>query len=228
MAHPHKFIKVVAEGTLYASERFSFGFHIVQGPTFQDERIQPVTQAYADQIGAIVKTFFTSEDASVTKMAKLDRVKVNRIGTDGHYADVDTFEYVVNPAVAGGGAGQVPAQNALAISLIGNENPRGLAGRGRFYLPPITGMSALDTTGRLNPADVLRVANAAKKLVDDINAVHKSLGVQYAWVGNTSAGKGSRPGRQQVVSEIRVGNVVDTVRSRRRSIQEVYTVKSPA
>lgn len=226
MAHPHKFIKVVAEGTLFADERFAFGFHIVQGPTFEDERIPAVTQPYADQIGGIVKTFFTSAKLGVTSMAKLDRVKVNRIGTDGHYAEQDTFEHVINPAVSGAGSVAVPAQNALAVSLVGTENPRALAGRGRFYLPPVVGMQALDGTGRLIPQRVVDVADAAKTLIDAINAAHQGLGVQYAWVGNTSAGKGSRAGRQQVVSEVRVGNVVDTVRSRRRSIGEVYTTRS--
>lgn len=226
MAHPHKYIKVVAEGILYTAERFAFGFHIVQGPTFEDERIPPVTQAYADQIGGIVKTFFTSTGANISSMAKLDRVKVNRIGTDGRYADPEPFEYVINPAVSGQASAPVPAQNALAVSLIGTDNPRALAGRGRFYLPMTGGMGGLDGTGRLSTATVTGIADAVKKLVNDINAVHSSLGAQYAWVGNTSAGKGSRAGRQQVVSEIRVGNVVDTVRSRRRSLAEVYTTRS--
>lgn len=226
MAHPHRFIKVVAEGSLYTAERFAFGFHIVQGPTFQDERIQPVTQDYADQIGGIVKTFFTSAGANISSMARLDRVKVNRIGTDGRYADPEPFEHVINPAVSGKASAPVPPQLALAVSLIGTDNPRALAGRGRFYLPMIGGMGTLDGTGRLLPDTVTGVANAVKKLVDDINAVHAALGVTYAWVGNTSAGKGSRAGRQQVVSEIRVGNVVDTVRSRRRSISELYTSRT--
>lgn len=225
MAHPRKFIKVVAEGSLFTDERFAFGFHIVQGPTFEDERIPAVTQPYADQIGGIVKTFFTSTKLGITSMAKLERVKVNRINTDGHYAESDTFEYVINPSVAGGGNVSMPAQNALAVSLVGTENPRALAGRGRFYLPPVAGMNTLDGTGRLASQRVADVADAAKTLIDSINAAHQALGVQYAWVGNTSAGKGSRAGRQQVVSEIRVGNVVDTVRSRRRSIAEVYTTR---
>lgn len=226
MAHPHMFIKVVAEGTLFDAERFAFGFHIVQGPTFEDERIPAVTQPYADQIGGIVKTFFTSAKLGVTSAAKLDRVKVNRIGTDGHYVEKETFEHVINPSVSGAVNVYVPAQNALVVSLVGTENPRALAGRGRFYLPPVQGMNSLEGTGRMSPQRVADVADAAKKLIEDINAVHKGLGVQYAWVGNTSAGKGSRAGRQQVVSEIRVGNVVDTVKSRRHSIAEVYTTRS--
>jgi hypothetical protein len=228
MPHPHKYIKVVAEGGLYAAERFAFGFHIVQGPTFQDERIQPVTQAYADQIGGIVKTFFTSTGANISTAAKLDRVKVNRIDTDGHYADPEPFEYVINPAVSGQASAPVPPQNALAISLIGTDNPRALAGRGRFYLPMTGGMGGLDGTGRLPTATVAGIADAVKTLIDNINNVHKSLGVQYAWVGNTSAGKGARAGKQQIVSEIRVGSVVDTVRSRRRSIPEAYTTRAIA
>lgn len=226
MAHPHPFYKVVAEGTLYGTEAFNFGFHIVQAPTLAEDRLEPVTQALADQIGAIVLTYFSAsapDGLSITSAAKLERVKVNRIGRDGHYMDPDSIEHVINPAVAGRSAAAPPPQLALVVSLLGNENPRALAGRGRFYLPPLTGMDSVTADGKLGSTAVAPVVPATLNLIRDINALFNGLGVQYAYVGNTSAGSGSRPGRQQVVSEIRVGNVVDTVRSRRRSLQESYT-----
>ena len=54
------------------------------------------------------------------------------------------------------------------------------------------------------------------------------MGVREAGVGNTSAGGSGRPGRQQIVSQIRVGNVVDTIRSRRRSLVETYAERTIA
>lgn len=227
MAHPHPFIKVVAEGSLYGTEAFSFGFHIVQAPTVAEDQLPAVTQELADQIGNLVRTYFNGaapNGLSLTAMAKLERVKVNRIGRDGRYMDSDSIEHVVNPAIAGRSAVQPPPQLALTVSLIGNENPRGLAGRGRFYLPPMTGMDSVTADGKIGPTSIPLVVSATQKLIRDVNSLFKGLGVQYAYVGNTSSGSGNRPGRQQVVSEIRVGNVCDTVRSRRRSLQENYTV----
>lgn len=227
MAHPHPFIKVVAEGSLYGTEAFSFGFHIVQAPTVVEDQLPAVSQELADQIGNIVRTYFNGAapaGLSVTSKAKLERVKVNRIGRDGRYMDTDSVEHVVNPAIAGNSAAQPVPQLALAVSLIGNENPRGLAGRGRFYLPPMTGMESVTADGKIGSLSISPVVSATQKLIRDVNALFKGLGVQYAYVGNTSSGSGNRPGRQQVVSEIRVGNVCDTVRSRRRSLQENYTV----
>ena len=227
MAHPHPFIKVVAEGSLYGTEAFSFGFHIVQAPTIAEDQLPAVTQELADKIGNLVRTYFNAKEPnglSITAKAKLERVKVNRIGRDGRYMDTDSIEHVVNPAIAGNSAAQPVPQLALAVSLIGNENPRGLAGRGRFYLPPMTGMESVTADGKIGPLSISPVVSATQKLIRDVNALFNGLGVQYAYVGNTSSGSGNRPGRQQVVSEIRVGNVCDTVRSRRRSLQENYTV----
>ena len=96
-----------------------------------------------------------------------------------------------------------PPQLALAVSLIGNENPRGLAGRGRFYLPPMTGMQSVTDDGKIGPLSISPVVSATQKLIRDVNALFNGLGVQYAYVGNTSSGSGNRPGRQQVVSELR-------------------------
>lgn len=227
MAHPHPFIKVVAEGSLYNTEAFSFGFHIVQAPTVAEDQLPAVTQELADKIGNIVRTYFNGaapNGLSITAAAKLHRVKVNRIGRDGRYMDTDSIEHVVNPAIGGRSAVQPPPQLALAVSLIGNENPRGLAGRGRFYLPPMTGMESVTADGKIGTTIPGGIVSATQKLIRDVNALFNGLGVQYAYVGNTSSGSGNRPGRQQVVSEIRVGNVCDTVRSRRRSLQENYTV----
>lgn len=227
MAHPHPFIRVVAEGSLYGTEAFNFGFNIVQAPTLEEDRVPAVTQELADKIGNIVRTYFNGaapNGLSLTAMAKLERVKVNRIGRDGRYMDTDSLEHVVNPAIAGRSAVQPPPQLALAVSLIGNENPRGLAGRGRFYLPPMSGMDSVTADGKIGPTSIPLVVSATQKLIRDVNALFNGLGVQYGYVGNTSSGSGNRPGRQQVVSEIRVGNVCDTVRSRRRSLQENYTV----
>lgn len=227
MAHPHPFIKVVAEGRLYDTEAFSFGFHIVQAPTIAEDQLTAVTQELADKIGNLVRTYFNSaapDGLAITAKAKLDRVKVNRIGRDGRYMDTASLEHVVNPAIAGRSDVSPPPQLALAVSLIGNENPRGLAGRGRFYLPPMAGLSSVTDVGKISPQYISLVVSATQKLIRDVNALFNGLGVQYAYVGNTSSGSGNRPGRQQVVSEIRVGNVCDTVRSRRRSLQENYTV----
>lgn len=227
MAHPHPFIKVVAEGRLYDTEAFSFGFHIVQAPTIAEDQLTAVTQDLADKIGNIVRTYFNSKapnGLAITNKAELHRVKVNRIGRDGRYMETTSIEHVVNPAIKGSSDVTPPPQLALAVSLIGNENPRGLAGRGRFYLPPMAGVSSVTNEGKISPQYISLVVSATQKLIRDVNALFNGLGVQYAYVGNTSSGSGNRPGRQQVVSEIRVGNVCDTVRSRRRSLQENYTV----
>lgn len=231
MAFPQPFIRVTAEGTLNVTEHFSFGFNIVRWPTFETP-LQPVTQELADNIGAIVADWFggqTTPTPGISTRAVLEVVKVNRIDQSGHYMDAESREHAVVPPRPGQSAAittQVPPQNALVVSLIGADNPRALAGRGRFYLPPVQGMGEISTQGLLSATDRDRVANAAKDLIDRVNSLFISLGVREAAVGNTSAGGSGRPGRQQLVSQIRVGNVVDTIRSRRRSLVETYTERT--
>lgn len=226
MAHPRPFYRVTAQGKLNGTEEFSFGFNIIAWPG-NGQTLPAVTQQLADDIGLKVKTFFGKSlptGVGITQNAILEYVKVNRIGVDGRYMDADSREYAVVPPVVGGSGTPVPVapQNALVVSLIGTENPRALAGRGRFFLPPLRGMDAVGTTGLLTSDNATRIIDAVKVLIDDVNSLFGALGARYAGVGNTSSGSGSRAGREQLVSNIRVGNVVDTIRSRRRSLVETY------
>lgn len=233
MPHPAPFYRVTAEGTLSTTEAFSFGFNIIRWPGGSGS-LPAVTEDLATNIGTIVANWFggqTTPTPGITSRAVLEAVKVNRIGVDGHYEDPESKEFPVvppRPGQSGAVSAQVPPQNALVISLIGTDNPRALAGRGRFYLPPVQGMGEVSSAGLLNATDVTRVANAAQDLLQRVNALFGALGARYAGVGNTSPGGSGRPGREQIVSSIRVGNVVDTVRSRRRSLVETYTERAIA
>lgn len=233
MPHPAPFYRVTAEGILNQTEAFSFGFNIIRWPGSAQE-LPAVSEALANNIGNIVADWFggqTPQTPGITDRARLEVVKVNRIGVDGHYQDPESREFAVVPPRPGQSAAtttKVPPQNALVVSLIGTDNPRALAGKGRFYLPPVQGMGEVGPGGLLNAMDVTRVADAAEKLIEDINGLFGAIGARYAGVGNTSPGGSGRPGREQIVSSIRVGNVVDTIRSRRRSLVETYTERAIA
>jgi hypothetical protein len=138
--------------------------------------------------------------------------KVANIGADGHY----TGPPQTHGRAWGGGTGDLiyPPQIALVVSTRSSpaDFPRT---RGRFYVPGPN--VALDTaTGTISAADATMVANAAKALIDSINADF------IAAPGHVVIASAKGAGRNAIVHDVRVGRVLDTVRSRRRSMDEAY------
>lgn len=227
MAHPKPFYRVVADGSLYAVENFSFGFSIISRTSATPDTMN---QSLCDSIAELVASWFGAPTATgglgLSSGAKLERVKVNRIGTDGHYMDPDTYETLLEPRVSGAESSYPAPQLSLAVSLLGADDKRGIGGRGRFYLPPIAGSATVDaSTGKISGSISARVAAATAGLFGDINDLFTGLGVTYMSVGNSSPGTAARAGRQQVVGSVAVGDVVDTMRSRRRSLVETYVTE---
>lgn len=146
--------------------------------------------------------------------AVLDEVKFASIGPDGAYTD----DAVIIPAVtpgSGSDAPQFPSQVALAISL--QTERRGASGRGRFYVPAPQ-VAIMSTTGTMAVPDQERCVGAAEGLLNAINnAPNLDInGPRFQVVVASSKGFNSP------VTRVRVGKALDTIRSRRRSLEEAY------
>jgi hypothetical protein len=164
---------------------------------------------------------------------RLVELKVARLGVDGLYPpDEVAYSHFYLPPIAGVTApwdGTVP-QATISATLL-TAKPRGLASKGRIYLPPCQRMS-VDGSGLMAEANALAVANAVNLLVTTINA--------NAEVGNVAIfSRGRReatfnpvtekieytypnPGAVENVTGVKVGRVVDTQRRRRRQMAEQY------
>lgn len=142
---------------------------------------------------------------------RLTSVKAAPIGTDGRYVG-DSVE-VFTAAAGIPGTGPVspvyPTQVALAASL--RTPARGPGGRGRVYLPT-TISSVGPNDGLISPTDAQNVAQRLGLLIDAMNADLTTGRVCVVSI------KGTR----HEVSSVRVGRALDTMRSRRRSIEEAY------
>ena len=213
MVYPSNFGRIVASGTLYGSETFSFGLSIV--PDFPGGTpLNPAGNIAA--VAAAVSEFFTS--VGIDNSAILTLLKFNEIGPDGRYVDqAETIQFEYDPPVAGIASGNPAPQVALAVSLM-TARVRGRAHTGRFYLPVPT--APLEGDGLLSAANALEYADAATALCDDLNAI---------WAGSWVVGVASDvgPGRFEAATYIRVGRVYDTIRSRRRSLAENYVNAAP-
>lgn len=211
---PH--LRVTALGTLgngAGVERFSYGFTMVNkslGIPF----FAPDAAVWAD-LAEDVRAFHARPDTHLSAMAILREVKIASIGVDGKYTAAPAIVNVVDtPGTHGFSYGYTSPQSALAVSLVTAR--RGPTGKGRFYLPmPI--IAPDPATLLLSLGDVEGVRTSTVQLVNDLNNLP---GVDVA---NLEVGVASTKGYNTLVRGVRCGRVMDTVRSRRRQLDENYT-----
>lgn len=152
----------------------------------------------------------------ICSQAILRQVKIAHVGVDGKYVGAGPLAtYAVNQAGNAPWVG-LPYQCALAVSLGAQGDTR--RAKGRFYLPlPCT--PAGDVTNTIPLASQNSIADSVKTLFDTLNdAVSPTDRVVVA----------SGIDGNHEVTTIRVGNVVDTIRSRRNQTPEVYQLRAIA
>jgi hypothetical protein len=218
MPYPASFHRLVIIGTLYA-EDFNTSLSIVPnalGELGMPEVDAPTLAAVAD----VVEDWWTAGGGLTPIQAqanvKLTGIKLNRINAAGHYEDPVTMEHVYSSPIAGTGGGVSPAQNSM-VSTLATAIPRGRGSKGRMYLPPCGHIGTLGTDGRVTAAGALACAASTRSFINALNAV-------YTLVGSVGVASNAGAGAFNHVSEVRVGRVVDTVRSRRTSLLEDYQV----
>jgi hypothetical protein len=128
-------------------------------------------------------------------------------------------------ALVGGNAGTgYPPQVSVVATLLADHG-RGLAGKGRMYLPGVA--VGLDGTGHMAPGTNQDLANRLKTFFD---AIQGSFDVDGTLI-NASHGRAPFTGStatNRTVTHIRVGNVYDTQRRRRNSLVESYATSELA
>jgi len=224
MPYAHSIKRVTFSGTCYnGAEIWSTGLYI--GAVEAD--VSNPTQAFADSIRTAWTAFFQSASVSVSSIFKTDNVKVAQINADGstNLSNVVYAPYGTAIAGAGSSLGQ-PPQIALVASLE-NSGARGLAAKGRMYLPGIN--HAVGSNGQLTPGQVLPIATALQTLIQSINAAAPSgekviLASQGRRVKGADGQYTPVPGTavSSVVNRVRVGSVYDTQRRRRNAMVETY------
>lgn len=226
-AYPHKVNKVTISGTCYgASEIWSTGFYL---GTVTADAPDPGTVAAA-AVNTAWNTFFTTSTSKISNAYITTQVKVAQLLTDGS-VDLDKVDILTVPTPYAGGGGtiaQIP-QVTLAATMT-SDNQRGLASKGRMYLPGINSGISL-TTAKISSTDVNGIATNLKTFMDAINASTDAPGnVMLASKGHLVKATTTTPafyalGKFANVTGLRVGDVYDTQRRRRDAFTETYTAK---
>ena len=212
-------IRMTALGRLGSSgERFSYGLNFattLNGTVARFFGIDPGDSLFAD-LAADTRAFHIRSDTALAPAAILETVKFASIGEDGKY---DTDPVTIDVVDAPGGktdfpqSGMVLPQAACVVSLTSAR--RGPTGKGRVFLPMPN--VQLDNTLRMTPNFQGAIqASAAAWLVACKNEPGFDLnGLRPVII--------SSKGYSSEVKGVRVGRVLDTMRSRRTSIPEDYS-----
>lgn len=230
--------KITIYGDAYGgSEAWSFGFKMrspnAVSPTTaaQDE----ATQTFASLLQTPVQNFWNRPAGvgAFMETHRLQGIKValimpNGLYPEGHVPGEVYFANVPGPTAAAGNVYVLP-QSAVACTLV-TAKPRGLASKGRFFLPPT--YSAISAADGLMPVatrdaiqtavrDFLTAVNNADPSALDIAIFSKGPG-QKSFNAETGKVEWSYPtiGSYNVVTGVEVGRVIDTQRRRRRSLVE--------
>lgn len=213
-----KVVHVTLSGQMFSSaEEWQTGFYM--GSAEADAPVP--TQQFADAVRDAWTTFFTLGNNGVSETYSFTGVKCARLAKDGRYDGTAVAESFPAAAVLGGSAGNpMPAQIALVATLVAGSG-KGLAGKGRMYLPGIK--QTVQTDGHLYQPFCETLATNLAAFFNTINGSFDAPGE----VINVSRGHKAQLGlgaRNVPVNGVRVGNVYDTQRRRRNALAETYSV----
>lgn len=209
---PHLRVSAIGSlGSSGAGEGFVFTLSMAAG-----DALPPLPtagwQGFTDDVAQDLRAFFKAPATGISGRAQLREVKVAFIGADGKYLRDPYTAPVADGQGGGTDSGSTLPQAALAVSLVTAR--RGPSGKGRFYVPmPVAPVSF----------DLLADANLTQGLATSTVGLLQALNNQPGWdLGTTGVCVASTKGFNTPVTGVRVGRVVDTIRTRRRSLHEAY------
>lgn len=208
-------LKFTARGVFSSTpEEWSFGFHfsrtVAASPDAGtgDVNVSAVTTAYSAFIG--------SSGAAISSNVKLMDWRCYVIGTDGRMEGNPLVVDVSAANITGSATNKYPPQIALCATLVADN--RGPARFGRFFIPGPT--SPLDNDMRISNNDVTNVGTAVSALLKSISSAIDLPGTIESSAAVNVSTRGGSAGTLQNVDHVEIGRVLDTLRTRRKSMLE--------
>lgn len=208
MTYPEPLLRLVLGGDLYnGMEQWTFSLHL----GYADPQGGPPDSIPPEVIAACSTYIATPQMLSAR--VRLQWLKLNEIGVDGRYTQLETVRHDYATPVSGTmTTANIAPQTALAITLR-TEAQRGRAARGRYYLP-MPGYGLQTSNGLLSTNDRAFYATAATTFLNALNAAFPVTGARV--VVASDVGEGT----VRLVTNVAVGGAFDTIRSRRASMPE--------
>lgn len=214
-------IRLVAKGDLgapgTAKEHWSCGLNFIPEGGVVTSDWPSVLHGYADDAFDDWAAFITNASSKVSAYCQLREVVGYRIHTDGRaHDDIGRSDKTTSPAGVSS-TNLHPWQNALCVTL--DAGPPKAGRFGRFYLPPQS-FTMSGGSGQVDSGDINSIWSEVITLLTNLSNIP---GVDANWklaVAGQTGGGTLRP-----VTSIRLGNVCDTVRRRRRQLTESYQIQ---
>jgi len=226
--YAHTFCRVTISGTCFnGAEHWSTGFQ----SGFEAADVPSVDVGAAEAVSNAWETFFENSAHHIPTIYRTTQVKVALIGLTGVTDEANIDYYFPSAAITGGSPdGPMPPQITLAATMTSN-NQRGLASKGRMYLPGYA-RSVDGQTGRIPSGDVNTLNTGFKLFLDTVNDAALLPGfVIIASKGHKTQAldTNNQPvyvdGVNALVTGCRIGDVFDTQRRRRNELGETYNTK---
>lgn len=169
----------------------------------------------AEQIDAAedMRTFLVAVKGMQSNTFRWTHVKIGPMGADGSALEAAST-YTFTTPVVGTATTLLPPQCAAAISM--RANIIGRRGRGRIYLPALG--IPLTSDGLIASSTATIMRTSLKSLIDNLQQI-PGFAIYNGVVVIMSSGS---PTAVRPV-EVRTGEVVDTIKSRRAQKTETYT-----
>jgi len=219
---------------------FTFGGTLLGGQEIWTNNVRFGTSnvAFTNEVGAepqilteLMARLFPRFSQSVSagglgysSAVRLEWGKFNQIDASGKYnlATTTVRQDLPSPIVGGGSAvGNLP-QAALVVTWL-TAASRGQASKGRIYVPMPN--VQVTTAGLVPPGETQSIADAWGALLtewNDLPVEGVTLGADAELFPAVISGVGAGTSRR--IERVRVGNRVDTMRSRRESLVEAFSV----
>lgn len=229
--YEYKFARIVISGDCYGgAEQWATGFQM--GNSGAD--VTTIDPLAAEKVADAWKVFWINSTYHFSSSFRTTNTKVSLINTNGT-TDVSNISYhTLSPVSVGGSPDNpMPAQITLAATMSSN-NPRGLASKGRMYLPGFA-HTVEAATGKVPTARTAEIATGFKAFLDAVNAsVYLPERVVIASKGHKTAALDTNgqpvytDGITAIITGVRIGNVFDTQRRRRNQLTEQYSTATLA
>jgi hypothetical protein len=217
MTYVKNFLQLTWGGRYFDEDIWVNGLHLIDvAPDAETTFASVYTQEVLNDLAFNIQSMHTAPTGNHSA-AMLDWVKLAIVGPNGKYVtDPITVDFSVD--MPGGNGGVLYPQLATAVSLR-TAKKRGPGSVGRFYAPV-----ALVVDGRGHVESFIltdfvgNVANMVNEINNTLIAAEPDGSIK---VGNVSkVGLGT----QEPVTNVAVGDVVDTQRRRRNKFREAYSV----
>jgi hypothetical protein len=152
---------------------------------------------------------------------KVDKLSMNQIGPDGRYVDQSTSHFKIlsgTDRIGGDGSSTLLPLQTSVVATLRSAKDRGPASHGRMFLP--VPQVAIDSDWKIRNDHLQLLLTDLQTGLGQLSGSGSAVTGAYSFFPALVSPKGT--GSLERITRVGVGRVLDTMRSRRRSLPEAH------